>query len=256
MNYLILWKDVRLFVGSNSRPVAEHKHPVIQLVVAVEGTFRIRAQETDEWIYKRGLLIKPNHPHQCDATDVPILSLDIEADSALGARILSQVFEKSPVLDYPSETFNQIDFQIFHRLLLAQEWHELYAYVKGIFRLADVPQSNPRDERIDQVLAHIHENIHHTLTTEQLMDVACLSESRLLHLFKARMGLPIRNYILWYRLKVAFERAMQGASLTEAAHIAGFSDQSHFTRSCISMVGVPPSSLLKNSRFIQVSFLP
>lgn len=101
MNYFILWKDIRLFVGSNSRPVIEHKHPVIQCVVAPHGKFRTRVQQTDEWMHKRGLLIKPNFPHQCDATNVPIISMDIEPDSVLGAWILANVFENDPVLDYP-----------------------------------------------------------------------------------------------------------------------------------------------------------
>jgi len=254
MNYLILWKDIRLFVGSNSRPVNEHKHPVIQLVVAAHGKFRTKAQDTDEWIYKQGLFIKPNYPHQCDATDVPIISMDIEPDSTLGAWILTHIFEDDPVLDYPSEKFNLINFEWFDRLLYANEWDALYAYFQEIFCLVDKPTTNQKDQRISRVLKYIHNNIHETLTTEQLIEVSFLSESRLLHLFKEKMGLPIRNYILWYRLKVAFEQAMHGVSLTEAAHIAGFSDQSHFTRSSISMIGVPPSSIVKNSKFIQVSF--
>jgi len=148
MNYLILWKDIRLFVGSHSRPVIEHNQPVIQFIVAPNGKFSTRVQQTDEWMYKQGLLIKPNYPHQCDATDVPIISMDIEPDSVLGTWILTNVFEKDPLLDYPSEKYNPIDFELFNHLLDTKNWNSLYVYFKEIFRLADKSQINHKDKRI------------------------------------------------------------------------------------------------------------
>lgn len=255
MNYLIIWSDIRLFVGSNSRPVSVHKHPVIQFILATNGEFKTKSETTGEWLYKQGLLIKPNHSHECDATDIPIISVEIEPDSKLGNWIISEVFEDEPVLEYPSDRLKTIDFALLQRFLQTQSWAEVYIYFKEFFKLADNSLISQRDQRISSVTEFIHDNIHETLNTEQLMEVSLLSESRLLHLFKEQMGLPIRNYILWYRLKVAIEQAMQGLSLTQAAHLAGFSDQAHFSRSCISMIGLPPSNITNNSKFIQVSFL-
>ncbi len=255
MNHLILWSDIRLFVGSNNRPVVVHKHPVIQFVLSTDGRFKTKSTETGEWVYKQGLLIMPNYYHECDATDIPIISLDIEPDSRLGNWILFKVIENKQVLEYPSNRLKTIDFELLQRFLQNQSWAELYIYFKEVFKLPDHAQTRQKDQRISSVIEFIHDNIHETLNTEQLMEVSFLSESRLLHLFKEQMGLPVRNYILWYRLKVAIEKVIQGLSLTQTAHLAGFSDQSHFTRSCISMIGLPPSSITKNSKFIQVSFL-
>ena len=254
MNHIIIWKDIRLFRGSNNRTVIEHKHPVIQFVVASNGEFMTRVQQTNKWIKKKGLLIKPNHPHQCDATNVPIISMDIEPDSAFGTAILANSFDNGPILDYPSENFKKIDFKNIDCLIKAQHWNDVYNYLKDIFLLPNIQQVKNRDKRIDSVVVYIHENIQETLSTEKLMQVAYLSESRMLHMFKEQLGLPIRNYILWYRLKVAFEKAMKGSSLTSAAHMAGFSDQAHFTRTCTKMIGIPPSIITKNSKFVQVSF--
>ena len=77
MNHLVLWKDLRLFLGKNPRPVKGHSHPVIQFVVAREGAFKTWLPEQEAWGLNKGLLIRPNHPHQCDASNIPILSLDI-----------------------------------------------------------------------------------------------------------------------------------------------------------------------------------
>jgi AraC-like DNA-binding protein len=254
MNHLILWKNIRLFVGQNPRSTTGHSHPIIQLVVAINGEFKTLASETGEWIPQQGLLIKPNHQHQCDATNVAIFSLDIDPDSSLGEWILVNVMKGDPILAYPSDRFGQVNFELVDNCLQTENWDELYAHVETIFGFEDQYQHKTKDERIELVLRHIHDNIHDNLSTGQLTSVSFLSESRLLHLFKKEMGLPIRNYILWYRLKVALEQIINEASLTKAAHMAGFSDQSHFTRTCHKMIGVPPSLIAKNSRFVQVSF--
>lgn len=254
MNHLIFWKDLRLFLGKNPRPTIGHSHPVLQLVVAIDDTFKTKVPETEEWTPKKGLLIKPNYQHQCDASDVAILSLDIDPDTTLGEWILLHILENNPILDYPSEQYGQIDVERIKNLIQAKNWDALHDHILQVFRFEKKQRSIPKEERISKVVNYIHEHIHEKLSTEILKRAALLSESRLLHLFKEEMGLPIRNYILWYRLKVALDQVMNGASLTEAAHRAGFSDQPHFTRTCLKMVGVPPSTLVKNSKFIQVFF--
>ena len=254
MNQLILWKDIRLFIGQNPRPTIGHSHPIVQLVVAINGRFKTRVPETGKWITQKGLLIKPNHPHQCDAADVPIFSLDIDPDTALGEWVLAYVLKDYPILAYPSEHFGQVSFELVNNCLQSDNWDKLYAHIKKVFSFEDEHRQKPKDERIETIIRHIHNNIHEIISTEQLTNICFLSESRLLHLFKKEMGLPIRNYILWYRLKVALEHILNGGSLTEAAHMAGFSDQSHFTRTCQKMIGVPPSIITKNSKFVQVSF--
>ena len=81
---------------------------------------------------------------------------------------------------------------------------------------------------------------------------ACLSESRLRHLFTEQIGIPLRRYVLWMRLMTAVQFAIQGESLTQAAHNAGFSDSPHLCRTFRRMYGITLSGLVKNSRFVQV----
>ncbi len=57
-----------------------------------------------------------------------------------------------------------------------------------------------------------------------------LSESRFLHLFREQMGVAWRPYLLWRRLICAVQAMQRGASATEAAHKAGFSDSAHLSR--------------------------
>jgi AraC family transcriptional regulator len=76
---------------------------------------------------------------------------------------------------------------------------------------------------------------------KQVAAVACLSPSRFRHLFTEQTGMGVRQYILWRRFVSVWERRMNGASLSTAAHAAGFADSAHLTRTSRRMFGIPPS---------------
>jgi AraC-like DNA-binding protein len=80
------------------------------------------------------------------------------------------------------------------------------------------------------------------------------SPSRLAHRFRKAIGVPLRRYILWCRVRKAGEAAMRGSSLTEAAHAAGFSDSAHLSRTFRAMFGIAPSLLFKPGQ-VHVTFL-
>jgi AraC-like DNA-binding protein len=83
----------------------------------------------------------------------------------------------------------------------------------------------------------------HRLTT--LARRAGLSPSRFLHLFKAETAVPLRRYRIWNRMRAAFRACGEGASLTEAAHAAGFASSAHFSSAFRDMFGMMPSDLIK-----------
>ncbi|WP_219509452.1 helix-turn-helix domain-containing protein [Nonomuraea ceibae] len=87
----------------------------------------------------------------------------------------------------------------------------------------------------------------------RLSDVARavhLSESRLSHLFTAEFGLPFRPYVLWARLDGVWSALAAGATLTEAAHAAGFADAAHLSRVVRRMMGNAPSTMTAGVRWL------
>jgi AraC-like DNA-binding protein len=70
-----------------------------------------------------------------------------------------------------------------------------------------------------------------------------LSPGRTRHLFVEQTGLPFRTYLLWLRLNRAVESHSGGASLTQAAHGAGFADSAHLSRTFRRMFGIAAASL-------------
>jgi AraC-like DNA-binding protein len=99
------------------------------------------------------------------------------------------------------------------------------------------------DERILRAVKYINDHLSAPLTLEQVAGVAYLSPSRFRHLFAEQTGMALRPYILWRRFVSVWEHRMKGASLSTAAHAAGFADSAHLARTSRRMIGIPPSLL-------------
>jgi len=90
---------------------------------------------------------------------------------------------------------------------------------------------------------YINDHLSGPITLEQVAGVAYLSPSRFRHLFAEQTGMALRPYILWRRFVSVWEHRMNGASLSAAAHAAGFADAAHLARTSRRMIGIPPSLL-------------
>jgi methylphosphotriester-DNA--protein-cysteine methyltransferase len=104
------------------------------------------------------------------------------------------------------------------------------------------PPPAPMDARVRRALALLDASPEEPPSLTELAAEVGVSATRLRHLFKAQVGVPVSRYALWMRLRTAIVRAMSGASMTEAAYAAGFADAAHFTRTCKQMFGLPPST--------------
>lgn len=108
------------------------------------------------------------------------------------------------------------------------------------------------DARVEQVMEFVKQNIHYQrFSFSEISRDVCLSESRLLHLFKQEVGIPFRKYVLWTRLKKAVIEIQNGQSITQAAFMAGFSDAPHFSNIYYKMFGLKPSLPMKPALFIK-----
>lgn len=70
-----------------------------------------------------------------------------------------------------------------------------------------------------------------------------VSPSRMRHAFRDATGMAVRPYLRWRRLLRAAAAIAAGASLTTAAHDAGFADAAHLSRTFRRHFGMAPSAL-------------
>lgn len=255
MNHTILYPEFILFWGTNTRSVTQHQHPAVQLVIGVDTPFLSKNKE-GKWVACPNLLVAPNHAHECDASGIEILSIIIEQESLLGESITQGLLQDQPSFTYPPQAIEALNVPLTLQLIQSREWLKLHQLIVDFFTPKKAYSLQTVDKRIQQVLQHIKNHLQTDITSDTLTEIACLSESRLLHLFKAQVGLPIRNFILWCRIKAAFELMMQDKhNLTQIAYEVGFADAAHMTRTFQKVLGIPPSMITKNSKFVQV-FLP
>ena len=93
------------------------------------------------------------------------------------------------------------------------------------------------------MIAAAKDRLEGPVSLSDVVGVGGLSAGRLRHLFVEQTGLPFQTYLLWLRLMKAIESIVAGATLTGAAHDAGFADSAHFSRTFRRMFGVAPASL-------------
>jgi len=109
------------------------------------------------------------------------------------------------------------------------------------------------EERIVLLLDALSEGKSISEAAQQIQ----LSHSRITHLLSEKLGTSPVTWRAWVRLRDAIDEVAMGSSVTAAAHSAGFSDASHFARSCRGILGIAPSALsdgrLKVVRFTGVA---
>lgn len=254
-NKYIFWPDVVLFYGALPKQIARHQHPIIQLIIGTEKPF-LKRNPKGEWIPCRSLLVAPNVSHECDAADQMIFSLNIDPETVLGEYLMRSRLSEVDHVQFTDRELAYFDYKKIRELIDEERCDELYQYCLYFFSSGPIRElRTDKDERVERVKVYIKDNLHRRITSEMLCQLVFLSESRLLHLFKEEMGLPIRNYILWVRLTKALELILAGENLTYAAHEAGFFDSAHMSKTFVKQLGINPAEIVRNSKFVQVSVM-
>ncbi len=218
-----------------------HSHGALQLSVGIEGAPRVWLDGA--WRSAPGLLIDTGAEHGFDCAGALTAIGWVESESPTGRLLRRQLLRGEPsVLLDPAITAALVerlsgvaddDCATAH-----QKWRE------ALRALGAEPDSEPAyDPRIRAVLDHLRAAPSPPPGVEELCRIATLSESRLHHLFREQVGVPVRRYLLWHRYMVAMRHLSTGASATDAAHAAGFSDSAHFTRTARTVNGFTPTKM-------------
>lgn len=105
------------------------------------------------------------------------------------------------------------------------------------FDEVDVSQPNEQIQRLcDYMEAHFAENI----TLDELLSMASFGKSYLLRSFTKQVGVSPYRYLQTVRLDRAKKFLEQGVAPIDAACMAGFADQSHFTNFFKEFIGLTP----------------
>jgi AraC-like DNA-binding protein len=239
----ISWNGGCLLIGRSVAAIPMHAHYALQIAFGDEAGIRFRTSDRDEWTGYGGAMIPSRQPHAMDATVVPHSAVMLLEPETREGRVLSELHLTGGIAEVPAaakELFGSV-FDAWASgdkdALRRSCWDLIRAMAGG---------AEPRvasDERILRAIAYINANLDKKLSLEEVAGAAFLSPSRFRHLFVEDTGMALRPYILWRRFLSVWELAMQGKSMSEAAHAAGFADAAHLSRTSKRLFGFPPSAL-------------
>jgi AraC-like DNA-binding protein len=239
----LVWPAVLIVWGAGFT-ATRHRHHCVQLVATTKGTLRIRGGHGDPWKRCGAALVRPDAYHEIEARDATLLIGFINAESEWGVALCDAIRSDIAPINPRRLAGWRRTWGPTPDASRLERWvrHELLRHGRPITIHAGV----------DRVVRRLRERLgrREALSLGTVSALAGLSPSRFMHAFTESVGVPLRPYILWLRLQRAACELVRGATATEAAHSAGFSDAAHLTRTFRRMLGLTPTQLALHKRMI------
>ena len=228
-----------LYVGPLPR-VERHLHSAASIAVGVREPLRI-STDGERWATCSSVYIPPAVAHAIEPgeSDVAIFFVAPEAD-----------LQHHLITRYGLPTS-----QLAHEPGIPADWARLswesslsaadiHRRVGRELARGFVARAEPTDARIAAVTARMRMDLSLNHRAADLARMVHLSPSRLSALFRANIGMPMRRYRVWERLRSAATAIARGHSYSDAAALSGFSDAAHFSSSARSIFGISPRDIL------------
>ncbi|OQB94982.1 MAG: HTH-type transcriptional activator RhaS [Spirochaetes bacterium ADurb.Bin110] len=246
---LYLFEGFALFLGDRiEADVKPHSHHLLKIFISLDHSFKI--EHRGEFREVEIAIIAPDEAHRfaSDEGNYAVLYLDGESEAA---RYLCSKYIGSHGLCLLPELFlipTKVELMELKEGSTSISKAECVS--KSILGLLLGPYSQETvelDPRIKKVIALLKESPDKKVKIEVVARQVGLSESRLIHLFTHQVGVPPRRYALWLRLLDAIDEIVDGASFTDAAYAAGFSDSAHLSRTFRKMFGLSLVEVFKST---------
>ncbi len=121
---------------------------------------------------------------------------------------------------------------------------ELVILLKELFsRYGEIVEesiANPGESSILRVTEMIRKRFAEPVTLSDMAELAGLSRYHFIRVFQTKTGLSPHAYLTQIRVFHAKKAIESGVSLTDAAMVSGFSDQSHMSRYFKTIYGISP----------------
>lgn len=237
-----------LYVGPVA-PTDYHRHHAVQLVLTSDSSPLVESPDRRQ--QRSGLEIIPSDvPHRIRRTDRAAAIVFLDPESQAGRSITAIPTDTALIGSDSGGTLHAVD------LRCPPTWADAARLV------ADLLVDAGLTDRGLRILHELHPAVtvalgviadqsrDLSLRVPEIASIAGVSASRLSHLFTNQVGIPIRRYQQWLRLVTAADHLSRGASMTEAAHRAGFADGAHFSRVFRSTFGSSPSASVGHATWL------
>lgn len=213
-------------------------------VVNLQGHFRVNL-DGNEFLAKT-LLLKAGMEIECTSDDPLIANFILDRIECDYERIRAQMEQQINGIHFGFRDEERV-INVLKKIYATE--CEIYEALKLLTEYFDAV--TPRveeislDPRIVKIVNYICDQPFENLSLEEMAKLANLSIPRLVDLFKHEMDVPIRKFRTWKRFFAACQAISENHSITEAAHMAGFTDSSHFNKSFKDMFGANPKDIFR-----------
>jgi AraC family transcriptional regulator len=246
---IVFWEGASLWVlgtrpGEGPYPkTAFHSHHAIQVTLSLRGTFTLETR--DRQVVGGAAAVAQDTEHAFEAEGV-VAHLFIDPEGRLGRTLQRALFSSGSLVPILSSQLGGLPARLLTDFE-GPDCTDSSLIALGRTLLAQLASESERDERpearVRTMSAWAAARLDKPVSLADAAAQVGLSSGRARHLFVESTGLPFRTYLLWLRLTKAVELFSRGASLTDAAHAAGFSDSSHLSRTFRRMFGIAADSL-------------
>ena len=240
--HLYVWNERFLYVGPSKATTLHRNHAAVWLYASED---KMRVTLVDGTLLENTAVYLPSGTEYATAAaTASIAALFWEPESASFHHIAER-FENVPrAFQCPHASAEA--WQLLHNPATSlADADEYLTQMLGLEPIRAVA-TTPVDARVDAALTFLRESPQLYGSIEALSDKVHLSPSRFAHVFKTVVGVPVRRYVLWMKMRRALDLAISGQSLTAAALSAGFADSAHLSRTVRAMMGIAPEFLFRH----------
>lgn len=235
-----------LFVGRHLRSDL-HSHFGPSITVSLEGALRYRAADSD-WVESTTCVARSNAEFAIEGGSARVVNLQLDVEKGESRLLHALEGGQSQLMSLRDEVAEPLRAALRAHLSTPKpSGRELQRLVFAALHQGPIPKAR-FDVRITRVLTRLKDSLPLAPSTAELAAEVELSEGRLIHLFSEQLGVPLRRYVMWLRVRYLMFFMAMGQTLTDAAHAAGFADSAHFSRVYREMFGFPPSKLLRSDK--------
>lgn len=250
-----LTEPIKLFyvADKTNRTYPIHYHDFDKIMLFFQGNVTYDIEGTSYTLQPFDVVVVPaGHMHRPSVSPdkvyerlIAYISADYIASHCRRGCDISPVFSAaSPILRQPPEggsiygascRLRQacVDPAYAGNLILQETlFLELLIYMSFAIKTHHIGfgRTSRQNEKIQQLLAYINNNLSGDLSVPALAGILCISPDYLMHLFKSETGYSLGQYVTIKRLLLAQTLAQQGHPLTEVCYDCGFKQYSTFYR--------------------------
>ena len=201
-----------------------HNHPAMEIILAKSGVFTV-TNSKGAFHNLRFAIIESNIDHQLTVNNSKVIVLMIEHQD----KFLKDYFVKN-------------NLEICNGLYISENFVSHKIIDKAIVSITDKQGKSKYDTRVQKLTDYLKTNqISYFDLRTKAQNITNLSYSRISHLFKENVGISLKRYLVWCKLRYAVSVHLKKNNLTDSFLLSDFYDQPHFNNSYKTFIGTSPS---------------